>query len=104
MAQGGAKDLFTKLADAGEDAIQRFGEMPGVGKLAEPMLALKHRVDDLQRRVRGLDALERRMTEVEQRLNALAPKPLDPGPAESAAPPSADAPPTAERAAGNPDG
>jgi hypothetical protein len=62
------RTLFTRLADAGEEAIQRVGEMPGVGKLAEPIMALRERVDELQRRMRGLDALERRLADVERRL------------------------------------
>jgi hypothetical protein len=67
----GGRNLFTRLADAGEEAIQRVGDMPGVGKLAEPVMALRERVDDLQRRVRGLDALERRLAELEQRVARL---------------------------------
>ena len=67
----GGRTIFTRLADAGEEAIQRVGEMPGVGKIAEPIIGLRERVDELQRRVRGIDALERRLTDVERRVSRL---------------------------------
>ena len=75
MAERSGKDHLTRIADVGEGAIQRFGEMPGVGRVAEPFFALRERVDDLARRVRAIDELERRLTEAERRLNALETKP-----------------------------
>ncbi len=62
------KDLLTRLADAGEDALVRFTESSSGERLVGAVVSLRERVDDLQRRVRGLDALERRVTEVERRL------------------------------------
>jgi hypothetical protein len=67
----GSRTIFTRLADAGEEAIRRVGEMPGGGKLAEPIVALRERVDELQRRVLGLDAVERRLADVERRVAVL---------------------------------
>ena len=100
----GSRRIFTRLADAGEEAIQRVGEMPGVGKLAEPLITLRERVDELQRRVRGLDALERRLADVERRVAviegdvapAAADVPLTTEPVVTPTPPSsamADVPP-----------
>ena len=68
---GGSKDLLTRLADAGEEAIQRLGEMPGAGRMMEAMTGMRDRIDELQRRVRGLDALERRVASLEERMNQL---------------------------------
>ncbi len=62
------KDLLTRLADAGEDAILRFTESPSGERAIGAVVSLRERVDGLQRRVRGLDALERRVAEVERRL------------------------------------
>src|SRR5436190_13566529 len=65
------RNLLTRLADVGEEAIQRVGEMPGMSRLAEPLMALRERVDDLQRRMRGVDALERRLTDLERRVELI---------------------------------
>ena len=59
MAQQRGQDIFARLAERGEDVIGRISEMPGAQKLVENANQLKERVDDLQKKVRGLDALER---------------------------------------------
>jgi hypothetical protein len=69
-----SKDLFTRLAEVGEDAIQRIADMPGATKLTDAVNGLRSRVDELQRRVRGLDELERRVSVLEQRVDELAGK------------------------------
>ncbi len=69
------KDLLSRLADAGEDAIAKLAEMPGGHRAIEAMNQLKNRMDELQQRVRSLDPLERRVTELEKRLEALEGKP-----------------------------
>ena len=69
------KDLLSRLADAGEDAIAKLAEMPGGHRAIEAMNLLKNRMDELQQRVRSLDPLERRVTELEKRLEALERKP-----------------------------
>jgi phage shock protein A len=65
------KDLLSRLADAGEDAIAKLAEMPGGHRAIEAMNQLKNRMDELQKRVRSLDPLERRVEELERRLEAL---------------------------------
>ena len=69
------RDLLTRLAEAGEDAIQRLGEAPGANRLMDTANTLRERADELQRRLRGIDALERRVEKLEQRLTALEKKP-----------------------------
>ena len=76
MAQrGDSKDLLSRLAEAGEEAIKRLGDAPGADRLADVANTLRGRVDELQKKVRGQDELERRVADLEQRLAALEPKP-----------------------------
>jgi hypothetical protein len=73
MAQQGAgenKDLLTRLADAGEDAIQKLGEMPGGRRAVEAITGMRDRIDELQRRVRGLDELEKRVADLEAKVGS----------------------------------
>jgi len=73
MAERGAresKDLLTRLADAGEDAIQKLGDVPGGRRVLETVNGMRERVDELQRRVRGLDELEKRVAALERKVAA----------------------------------
>jgi hypothetical protein len=69
-----SKDLFTRLAEVGEDAIQKIADMPAAGKLTDTLNGLRTRVDELQRKVRGIDELERRVTALEKRVDDLGGK------------------------------
>lgn len=71
MAQGPQKDLLSRLADAGEEAINRLSELPGASRFLDTANSLRARVDELQRRVRGLDDLERRVETLEAQVAAL---------------------------------
>lgn len=66
------KDLLSRLADAGEEAIQRLSESPGADRVTGVAHAMRDRMDELQKRVRGVDALEKRVAELEMRLEELA--------------------------------
>lgn len=66
------KDLLSRLADAGEEAIQRLAEMPGANRFAETANSLRDRIDELQKKVRGLDELERRVAKLEKQLASLS--------------------------------
>lgn len=68
------RDFFTRLAEAGEDAIQRFGDVPGAQRLASTVNGLRERMEEMQRKVRGIDVLEKRVEKIEQRLTALEKK------------------------------
>jgi hypothetical protein len=65
------KDVLTKLADAGEEALNRIVELPGGHRMVEAVNVLRERLDELQTRLRSLDPLERRVSELERRLAAL---------------------------------
>ena len=70
-AKLGEKDLMTRLADAGEEALQRLSELPGGQRALTAVNDLRTRVDDLAKKVRGIDALEARIVKLEKELAAL---------------------------------
>jgi hypothetical protein len=71
------KDVLQRLADSGEEALQKFiADLPGGSKVVGAANSLFARVDELTKRMRSLDPLERRVAELERRLDALTkPKP-----------------------------
>ena len=74
------KDVITRLAATGEDALQKLVDFPGGTRVIEAANALRDRVDELTRRMRSLDPLEKRVAELERRVAALtrAPEPMLP--------------------------
>jgi uncharacterized protein involved in exopolysaccharide biosynthesis len=71
------KDVLQRLADSGEEALQKFiSDLPGGSKVVGAANSLLARVDELTKRMRSLDPLEKRVAELERRLEALEkPKP-----------------------------
>ena len=65
------KDLLARLADAGEEALHKLTELPGGQRALNAMNELRDRVDDLARKVRGVDALEERVTKLEKEVASL---------------------------------
>jgi hypothetical protein len=83
MAQ---RDLISRLADRGEEMLSKFADTPGASRVVELLNSTRERLDDLQKRVIGLENLERRLDEVERRLDSIqetdaAPKPAKKPPA-----------------------
>ena len=72
MAAREPRDLLTMLADRGEEAIQRLSDAPGADRLLGAAQALRDRMDEMQKRIRGIDALEKRVAELEQKVEALS--------------------------------
>jgi hypothetical protein len=68
MAQ---RDLISRLADRGEEMLGKFADTPGAGRVLELLNSTRERMDDLQKRVIGLEDLERRLDQVESRLESL---------------------------------
>jgi len=64
-------DVITRLAGKGEEAIRRIVDLPGGQRALEAFNDLKLRVDDLSKKVRGVDELESRVTRLEKDLAAL---------------------------------
>ena len=65
------QDIFSKLADAGEEVIARVAGMPGAARALGQAQTSLHRLDDLQKRLLGVEALERRIVELEAKVASL---------------------------------
>ncbi len=70
-AKIGEKDFVTRLADAGEEALNRLSELPGGQKAVSAVNDLRARVDDLAKKVRGIDAIEARVAKLEKEVAGL---------------------------------
>ena len=71
MAGARRTDLLGKLADLSEDAMQRLSDVPGGERLVGAINATRERVDELQKRVRGMDDLEKRLAALERKVEKL---------------------------------
>ena len=69
MARSRDKNLVSRLADAGEEAIQKLADAPGADRFLGAMTSTRERMDDMQKKLRGLDALEKRVATLERRLD-----------------------------------
>jgi hypothetical protein len=67
------KDVIGKLQDAGEDALKRLTDLPGGKALLKTTSDLRDRLDEMAKRLRAVDPLERRVSALEKRLTALEP-------------------------------
>jgi hypothetical protein len=72
MANARRGDLLGRLADLSEEAIQRLSDVPGADRALSAVNALRERTDELQRRVRGLEALEQRIAALERKVDKLS--------------------------------
>jgi len=66
------KDLLGRLADLSEDAIQKLSEAPGADRVIHALKGLGDRVDELQRRTKGFEELEHRLSALEKKVSGLA--------------------------------
>jgi hypothetical protein len=66
------KGLIEKLADAGEEALSRVADAPVVGRVVESASGVKERLDELTLKVRGLEGIEKRVQELERRVDELS--------------------------------
>ena len=64
-------DVIARLASKGEQAVQRLADLPGGTRALQAFNDLKARVDDLSKKVRGIDELEQRVSKLEKELAAL---------------------------------
>ena len=74
VAQDRGPDIISQLADRGQEALGKIGDLniPGGQKLLQSANQLKERADELQRRLRGLDALEQRVDALEKKVDQLS--------------------------------
>jgi hypothetical protein len=89
------QDLLGRLADMSEDAIQRLSEAPGADRALQALKGLGDKVDDLQRRTRGFEELEKRLSALEKKVDSMAKGPAraTSGKRTSAAAPKSSPPP-----------
>lgn len=100
MAKTQQKDIFARVQEMGSEALHRLADVPGGSKLVEMANETKGRLDEMQKKLRGLDALEARVAKLEKQVAAQAktssaskPKPAAKKPA--AKKPAAKKPPPA---------
>ena len=72
MSQGSQKDILTRLADAGEEALHRLSEAPGMDRAAAFAKQTRKQLDELTKRVQGISALEARIEKLEKQVAALS--------------------------------
>jgi len=84
MAEPRQKNFVERLADVGEEAIQRIGSAPGGDKIVGTIGSMRERLDELSRRVRGLEDMEKRVDVLERRVDKLEGKPERPKAASTA--------------------
>ncbi len=66
------QDFLGMLADRGEDVVGKLAELPNAKRLLDAANSMKDRVDELQKRVRGIDALEQRVAALEKKVDQLS--------------------------------
>jgi hypothetical protein len=70
------EDLLARLADLSEGALQRLSEAPGADRALQALKALGEKVDEMQRQMRRFPEMEKRLSTLEKRVDAMAkPKP-----------------------------
>ncbi len=79
MTERNNKDLLAQLSDLSEAAIQRLADAPGADKALTALKKLGERVDELQRRTKGYEELEHRLTALEKKVSRLAKTPTGAG-------------------------
>ena len=72
MPEDKRSDLVTKLADLSEEALHRLQEAPGGDRFVNTVNSLRDRLDEMQRRIRGIDELEKRLAALERKVDKLA--------------------------------
>jgi uncharacterized protein Yka (UPF0111/DUF47 family) len=66
-----AKSVLSQVQSLGEEALGKLAQNPTATRLLHSAVELRDRVDDLGKRVRGLEDMDNRLTAVEKRLDEL---------------------------------
>jgi uncharacterized small protein (DUF1192 family) len=72
MAGKPQNDLLSKLADAGEDALRRLSDAPGMDRVTTFAKSTRKQLDELTKRVQGIKELEARIARLEKQVAGLA--------------------------------
>ncbi len=62
---------MARLSDKGEETLQRIGELPGGKSMLKAMGDARDRLDEMTKKLRSIDPLERRVAALEKKLAAL---------------------------------
>ena len=65
------KDIITRLAERGEQVVGRITDLPAAKTLVDKTAALAKNVDSMQKQLRSLGPLEKRVAGLERRLDKL---------------------------------
>jgi hypothetical protein len=65
------KSPLDRLASLGEEVLGKAAQNPTAHKFVQSAMQLRDRVDDLSKRVRGLEGMEKRINQLEKRLAKL---------------------------------
>lgn len=79
------QDILSRLADKGEGALTRVAGSQTTARVVESVTGLRERMDDVQKKVRGLDELEQRVAKLEKQLAELQKPKAKPKTASSSA-------------------
>ncbi len=70
MAKTQQKDLLARFQDLGAEALHKLADVPGGSRLVDAANETKSRLDEMQKKLRGLDELEKRVAKLEKQLVA----------------------------------
>ena len=56
------------MTDLGNEALQKLADVPGGSKLVDMANETRTRLDEMQKKLRGLDALEKRVAKLEREM------------------------------------
>jgi hypothetical protein len=87
------RNPVTSLASLSEDVLGKVSQNPTAARLVQSATQARDRLDDLTKRVRGLEAMEKRIAELEERVVKLETKKP---PAARKAAPSPPPPPSSD--------
>ena len=62
------KDILARVTDLGAEALHKLSDIPGGSRVVELANESKSRLDEMQKKLRGLDALEKRVAKLEREL------------------------------------
>ena len=66
-----ARNTLDRLASLGEEVLGKASQNPTAARVLHGAMQLKDRVDDRSKRVRGLEAMEKRLATLDKRLGKL---------------------------------
>ena len=68
MAKTQQKDILARFQDLTAEALHRLQDVPGGSRLVDAANETKARLDEMQKKLRGLDELEKRVAKLEKQL------------------------------------